>query len=119
MGGVTIVGTIWAQWVHHTSGTHTMNVTMNNRDITVLTALRGYTVMHPYIPHTPAPPSLEAGQVGVSEVEWSNGDTLQASGLSGWPAFVMYGATRVKFKLYDADAVLVIGFWNTGEVFAP
>ena len=82
--GVTILGTIWAQWVHHTSGTHTMNVTMNNRDITVLTALRGYTVMHPYIPHTPAPPSLEAGQVGVSEVEWSNGDTLQASsGLSG------------------------------------
>jgi hypothetical protein len=80
---------------------------------------QGLSVVHPGVLHTPEPPSLEVGQVGVSEVEWSNGDTLQASGLSGWPAFVMYGATRVKFKLYHADAVLVISFWNTGEVFAP
>ena len=93
MAGVTILGTIWAQWVRDLSGTHTITVTMNNRDITVLTALRGYTVFHPYIPHTPAPPSLEVGQVGVSEVEWSNGDTLQASGLSGWPVFVLYAET--------------------------
>jgi hypothetical protein len=49
MAGVTIQGTIWAQWVHavSTGGTHTLNVVMNNRDITVLTALRSYSVIHP------------------------------------------------------------------------
>ena len=103
------------------SGTHTITVTMNNRDITVLTALRGYTVFSSVHTLTPLPRRRvwKLARSGVSEVEWSNGDTLQASGLSGWPVFVMYGATRVKFKLYDADAVLVINFWNTGEVFAP
>jgi hypothetical protein len=125
MAGVTIQGTIWAQWVHavSTGGTHTLNVVMNNRDITVLTALRSYSVIHPAQYHigvfgTPVPPSLEAGTVGVSEVEWFNGDTLQAPA-SGWPAFVMYGARRIKFKLFDADAVLAINYWNIGEVFAP
>jgi hypothetical protein len=106
--GTTIHGTIWAQWIDHvkTYTSLTKNVSMNNRDITVFTALNYYSVGHPYKPEHPVLPDM--GYVGVTEVEWSNGDTLQGF----WPAFVMYQARRVKFEVYDARASFAISYFN-------
>ena len=117
--GTTMQGSIWAQWVHGVNAggtTQTVTVNPNSRRVTAYPSMSGFTVTHPGHSHGGfgggEPPSLEYGYASISEVHWHDGD----GDINQWTGSIPYLAggfvTKIKFKVFDCSALLVINYWE-------
>jgi hypothetical protein len=124
--GETQQGGLWAQWVHGvtTTGTQIVTVNPNERVVSAYASIRSFSVIHPaqhYIAwwEGGVPPSPEHGFARIIEVHWNDSSGVHHE-WTGARAFLTGGlVTKIKFKVYNTSAVLIINYWNTQLDFSP